>query len=222
MMRKLSKDVAITRCLHWCGTDSMVWNHHDMKSCFADSQNKSSVAQLASASDCYTSGYQEVGSSSLPGGGCFLFCLLHLFCRFLRLISRGKLLFMYSEVLFCHDYVLETIKENRRFLGYSHINGFFRLRPHVLYEPALCCPYWLNFPVLQLLTYGLAYSISILYTITRKKQQDLNHKQKPTTSQLCRHTNYSTLFSFFVYTAHTASFSTFLSHKAGVAVIVKV
>ena len=69
MMRKLSKDVAITRCLHWCGTDSMVWNHHDMKSCFADSQNKSSVAQLASASDCYTSGYQEVGSSSLPGGG---------------------------------------------------------------------------------------------------------------------------------------------------------
>ena len=148
MMRKLSKDVAITRCLHWCGTDSMVWNHHDMKSCFADSQNKSSVAQLASASDCYISGYQEVGSSSLPGGGCFLFCLLHLFCRFLRLISRGKLLFMYSEVLFCHDYVLETIKENRRFLGYSHINGFFRLRPHVLYESALCCPYWLNFPVL--------------------------------------------------------------------------
>ena len=49
----------------------MVWNHHDMKSCFADSQNKSSVAQLASASDCYTSGYQEVGSSSLPGGGFF-------------------------------------------------------------------------------------------------------------------------------------------------------
>ena len=36
--------------------------------------NKSSVAQLASASDCYTSGYQEVGSSSLPGGGLF-FCL---------------------------------------------------------------------------------------------------------------------------------------------------
>jgi hypothetical protein len=30
---------------------------------------QSSVAQLASASDCYTSGYQEVGSSSLPGGG---------------------------------------------------------------------------------------------------------------------------------------------------------
>lgn len=43
-----------------------------MRSCFTCSQNKSSVAQLDSASDCYTSGYQEVGSSSLPGGAEFL------------------------------------------------------------------------------------------------------------------------------------------------------